>query len=361
MLAKLAATLDNHFSSGADASSMPAPIREAAEGLYMAKMGNAPIDAITPLELLRATLPVEMDPPTDQSMIRLRPPGLMNAPRKKRGGPRHRRRLRRRSVWGGSRRRCGCSRRRSTGCRRCPSWAASGSLRSPARARPRPQAAVGGRGGGGRAAGPREARARGVRSRIPRWEADEEELVAFAHGMVGEFEVRQERLQLEEQEVKSAGRRQGAVDQEIGKAQIAPLPAFGGSTKLTCNTGFQTTTATPMSPRMDTKEKATVQKLARLPSASVRARSQKFQERLLEAASAVEHSLSLVDHLIHPAAHGGSQRFTPVLNMDRTPETPAKMPLPPAAFGGVPQRAGSRPRAAADPRGRRASPRLHPR
>ena len=38
-------------------------------------------------ELLRATLPVEMDPPTDQSMIRLRPPGLMNAPRKKRGGP----------------------------------------------------------------------------------------------------------------------------------------------------------------------------------------------------------------------------------------------------------------------------------
>ena len=87
MLAKLAATLDNHFSSGADASSMPAPIREAAEGLYMAKMGNAPIDAITPLELLRATLPVEMDPPTDQSMIRLRPPGLMNAPRKKRGGP----------------------------------------------------------------------------------------------------------------------------------------------------------------------------------------------------------------------------------------------------------------------------------
>ena len=181
--------------------------------------------------------------------------------------------------------------------------------------------------------------------------------------MVGEFEVRQERLQLEEQEVKSPrGAAKAQSTKKIGKAQIAPLPAFGGSTKLTCNTGFETTTATPMSPRMETKEKATVQKLARLPSASVRARSQKFQERLLEAASAVEHSLSLVDHLIHPAAHGGSQRFTPVLNMDRTPETPAKMPLPPAAFGGVPQRAGSRRRAPPRIHGRpsRPPPRLHP-
>ena len=356
MLAKLAATLDNHFSSGADASSMPAPIREAAEGLYMAKMGNAPIDAITPLELLRATLPVEMDPPTDQSMIRLRPPGLMNAPRKKRGGPEPppfapEERL----GWEPTPVRLqpptlnGLPALPKLGGLGLPPLPGAGSTLAPKRQWVGAAAAV---------ALPAPVKlaleAQFEESHPEVGKPTEEELVAFAHGMVGEFEVRQERLQLEEQEVKSPrGAAKAQSTKKIGKAQIAPLPAFGGSTKLTCNTGFETTTATPMSPRMETKEKATVQKLARLPSASVRARSQKFQERLLEAASAVEHSLSLVDHLIHPAAHGGSQRFTPVLNMDRTPETPAKMPLPPAAFGGVPQRAGSR-RRAPDHGGRRA-------
>ena len=365
MLAKLAATLDNHFSSGADASSMPAPIREAAEGLYMAKMGNAPIDAITPLELLRATLPVEMDPPTDQSMIRLRPPGLMNAPRKKRGGPEPppfapEERL----GWEPTPVRLqpptlnGLPALPKLGGLGLPPLPGAGSTLAPKRQWVGAAAAV---------ALPAPVKlaleAQFEESHPEVGKPTEEELVAFAHGMVGEFEVRQERLQLEEQEVKSPrGAAKAQSTKKIGKAQIAPLPAFGGSTKLTCNTGFETTTATPMSPRMETKEKATVQKLARLPSASVRARSQKFQERLLEAASAVEHSLSLVDHLIHPAAHGGSQRFTPVLNMDRTPETPAKMPLPPAAFGGVPQRAGSRRRAPPRIHGgpSRPPPRLHP-